>query len=116
MRTERCKYDKSVEKVYYYRDDLEKLSTYELVGIMRSYAITRSRIAKEWDEEESSMDDGRMTEFAYDDNHEYYAVPWVVRDILSKRPHIAKSKRERRRIRQDEARLKVRIRTNLKNA
>ena len=104
MKTEKNKY--GITQVFYYREDLEKMSTHELIWIMRSYAISRSKIEKELFDDDSDFD-GKMREFSYDDTHEYYAVPWIVRDILKNRPHIHKSKQERRQVRQMRAKYHI---------
>lgn len=107
----------SIRKCFFYREDLENMDTEELLHILRCLRI---RIIKEVERNSELVDEdkkkefiksleGQMVEFRYDDWHEDYAVLWIVKDVLSKRPHIYKSKSERRKNRQLSAKLHKRI-------
>ena len=107
MRTEE---KNGITHYYFYREDLEKKTTLELISILRS--LRRTIWNTEWDDiEEDSLKnmEGTMVEFKRGDNFRNYAVLWIVKDILANRPHVNKSKQERKVIRQQSAKLHKRI-------
>lgn len=100
-----------IKKHYMYRPDLEKLDTRRLLwilGRLRSYFH-----CLDWDYFEQAPPgedlDNTWIEYAKYDcgskllQEEYYAMFWMVKDVLSRREHIPTSKVERKKIRQERA-------------
>ena len=119
MRVLRNKYDPYYKDIYLYREDLEKIKTLDLVYILRSLRRHISQFVgnpinqnfgDKFDMEEQTYKmEGRMVQFNYNDHEAYHTVFWIVKDILSKRPHVVKSKQEKRLIRQLSAKNHKRI-------
>ena len=113
MRIEESKYCKGFKHYYYYRDDLEKMTTSELVTVLRSLRCHESRELywqdeNKWGDLETEFE-GRWLAFEWTDWHMSHAMIWMVKDILSHRPHVPKSKAERKAIRQKQAKYHMRI-------
>lgn len=105
-------------KIYYYRSDLEAMPTGKLLQIL---SLLRKQISMwsppihldcdEYGDDKRYVMEGKMVEFSWDDNNEYYAVFWMVKDVLSKRPHVPNSKQERKAARQMSAKTHKKIKT-----
>ena len=111
MRTVRDKYyGITTVKYYLYRSDLEKFSTRRLIGILRRL---RSAIhCLPWDYfertpiedlENSWLEYSRLDGGSKLYQEQFYAMIWMVKDVLSRREHVPTSKIECRRIRQMKA-------------
>lgn len=89
---------------FYYPCDLEKMGTMELVNVLRGLRCTISRETygydKEWVDKYMENVDGKWIEFAWDEWNCYYTMVWMVKKVLAGRPHIAKSKGEKKKMRQ----------------
>ena len=100
-----------IKKHYMYRPDLEKLDTRKLLWILRNLRAFYAR--QDWDFYETApwgQDfENTWTEYEWTDGgsklyqDQYYAMIWMVKDVLSRREHIPTSKVERRKIRQERA-------------
>ena len=88
----------------YYPCDLEKMSTMELVYILRGLRCTISRETygydKEWVDKYMENVEGKWIEFSWSDYECNYTMVWMVKKVLAGRPHIAKSKGKRKKFRQ----------------
>jgi len=105
------KWGMHIKKYYMYRSDLEKFDTRRLLFILR---CLRSVVhCLDWDYFEL-MKPGESVEntwFEYQwvegggiiHQYQYYAMIWMVKDVLSRREHIPTSKIECRKIRQSKA-------------
>lgn len=106
-------YIKGFKEYYYYKSDLEKFSTSELIDILRSLRCKESRYLEYQDENEwGDLEDnftGDWLVFDWGEYHQSFAMIWMVKDVLSRRPHIPKSKAEKKAIRQMQAKYHIRI-------
>ena len=113
MKVVESKYIGYFKHYFYYREDLEKMSTKELVWVLRGLRCDESRELywqdeNKWGDLETELE-GRWLTFEQTDCHMSHAMIWMVKDILSHRPHVPKSKAERKAIRQKQAKYHIRI-------
>lgn len=113
MKVVESKYIGYFKHYFYYREDLEKMSTKELVWVLRGLRRDESRELyrrdkNKWSDLETELEGCWLT-FEWTDFHMSHAMIWMVKDILSHRPHVPKSKAERKAIRQKQAKFHIRI-------
>lgn len=111
MRVVRDKYyGITTVKYYLYRPDLEKFNTRKLISILRR--LRSSIHCLDWDYFElTPLKDLENTWFEYSRldggsklyQERFYAMIWMVKDVLSRREHVPTSKIECRKIRQSKA-------------
>ena len=105
---------------FYYRCDLEELSTERLIWMLRGCRRTISRetygYSKDWVDKYMENIEGKWLEFTWDDYNCYYTMIWMVKDVLSRREHVYKSKAERKYVRQMQAKYHTRDINKLKIA
>lgn len=100
-----------IREYYLYRSDLEKFDTRRLLFILRRLRAFYRR--QDWDFYETAPSgqdfENTWTEYEWTDGgsklcqDRYYAMIWMVKDVLSRREHIPTSKVERKKIRQARA-------------
>lgn len=104
MRTIESELVSGLRQHFYYPCDLEKMSTMELVWVLRGLRKTISRetygYQQEWVDKYMENVEGKWIEFSWDDWNCYYTMVWMVKKVLGERPHVAKSKGEKRKMRQ----------------
>lgn len=90
-------YSKWINNIYYYKSDLEKIPTRDLIRMLRSCRASISNDTRYKQVTEINLWDleGRWTLFEWNDYEYKYAIVWMIKDVLSRRPHITKSKRDR---------------------
>lgn len=110
------KYPCAINK-YFYRSDLEAYDTMYLINALRRCRARQSRFNEEYEEDDDGnlivVGDYNWCIFAVFETSgfwEYrYTMPWMIKSVLSKRPHIYKSKGERKARRQYQARHHVKL-------
>lgn len=104
MRTIESEFVSGLRHHFYYPCDLEKMSTMELVWVLRGLRKTISRetygYQQEWVDKYMKNVEGKWIEFSWDEWNCYHTMVWMVKKVLGERPHVAKSKGERRKMRQ----------------
>ena len=100
-----------IKKYYMYRSDLEKFDTKKLLFILRR--LRTAVHCLDWDYfdlmEPGEDIENTWLEYQWVDGggkihqEQYYAMIWMVKDVLSRREHVPTSKAERRKIRQARA-------------
>ena len=102
------KWGMHIKKYYMYRSDLEKFDTRRLLFILRRLRSVvhcldwdyfdlmkpGESIGNTWFEYEWTDGGSKLCQ------EQYYAMIWMVKDVLSRREHIPTSKAERKKIRQ----------------
>ena len=120
MKIIESEYVKGLKHHLYYKCDLEKLPTEELIWMLRGCRKTISRETysynKEWADKYMENIEGKWIEFSWDEWNCYHTMIWMLKDVLSRRGHVYKSKADRKYVRQMQAKYHTRDINKIKKA
>lgn len=120
MRTVESQYVAGLKHHFYYRCDLEKLPTERLIWMLRGCRRTISRETygynQEWVDKYMQNIEGKWLEFTWDEWNCYHTMIWMLKDVLSRREHVYKSKAARKYVRQMKAKYHTNDITKIKKA